>query len=115
MSNRTLRVNELVQREINDILHTHWQSESVAITVTEVRGFGKQKGFVDHFRGNEIYINLLPKIQLVIVVKDDQVRSVVETIMDAARTGEIGDGKIFVTSVEEVYRIRTGEAGEQAV
>ncbi len=85
------------------------------ITVTEVRGFGKQKGFVDHFRGNEIYINLLPKIQLVIVVKDDQVRSVVETIMDAARTGEIGDGKIFVTSVEEVYRIRTGEAGEQAV
>ena len=85
------------------------------MTITEVRGFGNQKGFVDRFRMSEVYVNLLPKMEMKIIVRDDQVEQVVHTIIDAARTGEIGDGKIFVSTVDEVYRIRTGETGEQAV
>ncbi len=85
------------------------------MTITEVRGFGKQKGFIDRFRGSEVYVNLLPKMEVKIIVRDDQVDQVVQTIMDAARTGEIGDGKIFVSNIEKVYRIRTGEKDEAVV
>ena len=85
------------------------------ISVTEIKGAGKQKGYTQHYRGSEYQVNLLPKVQLVVVVTDSQQDSVVGAIQDAAYTGEIGDGKIFVTPVLEAVRIRTGERGDTAV
>ena len=85
------------------------------ITVTEVKGFGRQKGHTELYRGAEYVVDFLPKVKLEIIVKDDQVEPVVEAITAAARTGRIGDGKIFVTTVDEVVRIRTGETGESAL
>lgn len=85
------------------------------MTLSEVRGFGKQKGFVDRFRMSEVYVNLLPKVLVTLVVTDDQKNQVVKTIMEAAYTGEIGDGKIFISTMEEAYRIRTGEEGETVI
>ena len=81
------------------------------MTVTEVKGFGRQKGHSEIYRGSEYTVELLPKVVLDICVSDDMLEKVVQTIMKAARTGRIGDGKIFVSNVEEVYRIRTGESG----
>lgn len=85
------------------------------MTVTEVRGSGKQKGFTQHYRGAEYTVNLLQKVKLEIVVTDEDARSVADCIVKAARTGEIGDGKIFLIPVAEVIRIRTGEEGEVAI
>jgi nitrogen regulatory protein P-II 1 len=85
------------------------------ISVTEIKGAGKQKGYTQHYRGSEYQVNLLPKVQLVVVVADAQMDRVVEAIEGAARTGEIGDGKIFVMPVMEAVRIRTGERGDSAV
>ena len=85
------------------------------ISVTEIKGAGKQKGYTQHYRGSEYQVNLLPKVQIVVVVADTQMDRVVEAIEGAARTGEIGDGKIFVTPVLEAVRIRTGERGDTAV
>lgn len=85
------------------------------ITVSEVKGFGRQKGHTELYRGTEYVVDFLPKIKLEIVVKGDLVAKVVETIVNSARTGRIGDGKVFVTSVDEVVRIRTGERGEDAI
>jgi len=85
------------------------------ISVTEIKGAGKQKGYTQHYRGSEYQVNLLPKVQLVVVVADSQQESVIGAIEGAARTGEIGDGKIFVTPVLEAIRIRTGERGDIAV
>jgi len=85
------------------------------ISVTEIKGAGKQKGYTQHYRGSEYQVNLLPKVQLVVVVADTEMDRVVEAIEGAARTGEIGDGKIFVTPVLEAVRIRTGERGDTAV
>ena len=85
------------------------------ITVTEVKGFGRQKGHTELYRGAEYVVDFLPKIKMEIVVKDDMVHKVIETIENAAKTGRIGDGKIFVATVEEVVRIRTGERGEEAI
>ncbi len=85
------------------------------MTVTEVRGAGKQKGFTQHYRGAEYTVNLLQKLKLEIVVPDDQARQVAEAIVQAARTGEIGDGKIFLTPVADAIRIRTGDEGESAI
>ena len=85
------------------------------ISVTEIKGAGKQKGYTQHYRGSEYQVNLLPKVQLVVVVADAQMDRVVESIEGAARTGEIGDGKIFVMPVLEAVRIRTGERGDTAV
>ncbi len=85
------------------------------ITVSEVKGFGRQKGHTELYRGAEYVVDFLPKIKLEIIVSDDLVPQVVETIEKAARTGRIGDGKIFVTGVEEVVRIRTGERGKDAI
>src|SRR5438309_8116659 len=85
------------------------------LTVTEVRGAGKQKGFTQHYRGAEYTVNLIQKVKLEIVVPDNEVAEVAKTIVAAARTGDIGDGKIFMTPVAEAIRIRTGEEGEAAI
>jgi len=85
------------------------------MTVTEVRGFGQQRGHTEIYRGTEYVIDFLPKVKIEVVVKDEDVQKVVETIMKTAQTGRVGDGKIFVIPVEEVVRIRTGERGEQAI
>jgi nitrogen regulatory protein P-II 1 len=85
------------------------------ITVSEVKGFGRQKGHTELYRGAEYVVDFIPKIKMEIIVSDEVVAKVVETIEQAAKTGRIGDGKIFVTPVEEVVRIRTGERGEDAL
>jgi nitrogen regulatory protein P-II 1 len=85
------------------------------MTVTEVKGFGRQKGHTEIYRGSEYTVDFLPKIKIEMVVADDVARKAVDTIIATARTGKIGDGKIFVLSVNETVRIRTGETGEQAV
>ncbi len=85
------------------------------LTVTEVKGFGRQKGHTELYRGAEYTIDFLPKVKLELVVADEILDSAMDAIVKAAHTGKIGDGKIFVTSVEQALRIRTGETGEQAV
>ncbi len=85
------------------------------MTVTEVRGSGKQKGFTQHYRGAEYTVNLLQKVKIEIVVLDNEAKLIANTIAEAARTGEIGDGKIFLIPVAEVIRIRTGEEGDIAL
>ena len=85
------------------------------ITVTEAKGFGRQKGHTELYRGAEYVVDFLPKVKLEVVVEDDQVGRVVEAIAAAARTGRIGDGKIFVIPVDEAVRIRTGERGSDAI
>ncbi len=85
------------------------------LTVTEVKGFGRQKGHTELYRGAEYVVDFLPKIKMEIGIKSDLVDQVIEAISKAAGTDKIGDGKIFVTSVEQVVRIRTGEAGEEAL
>jgi nitrogen regulatory protein PII len=85
------------------------------MTVCEVKGFGRQKGHTEIYRGSEYTVDFLPKIKIEIVVADDQVETGVNAIIDSAKTGKIGDGKVFVSNVEEAVRIRTSERGEQAV
>ena len=85
------------------------------LTVTEVKGFGRQKGHTELYRGAEYVVDFLPKVKVEVVVKNEDVDSCVDAIVKAARTGKIGDGKIFVTSVERVVRIRTGEQDETAI
>ena len=87
----------------------------VGMTINDVRGFGRQKGQVERYRGNEFTVDFLSKIRITTVVADDKVDAAISAISEAARTGEIGDGKIFVTSVEQVVRIRTGERGDAAL
>ena len=85
------------------------------LTVTEVKGFGRQKGHTELYRGAEYVVDFLPKVKVELIVGDALVDRAIEAIVKAARTGKIGDGKIFVTTVEQVVRIRTGESGEAAV
>ena len=85
------------------------------MTVSEVKGFGRQKGHTELYRGAEYVVDFLPKIKIEIVVSDDQADAVVKAIVDAANTGRIGDGKIFVSHLEDAIRIRTGERGSEAV
>lgn len=85
------------------------------ITVTEVKGYGRQKGHTELYRGAEYVVDFLPKVKIEIIVGDPQVAGVVEAIEKSAKTGRIGDGKIFVLPIDEVLRIRTGERGEEAV
>jgi nitrogen regulatory protein P-II 2 len=87
----------------------------VGMTVSEVRGFGRQKGQVERYRGSEFTVEFLQKLKLEIVVDDDRVDTVVNAIQDAARTGEIGDGKIFISAVDAVIRIRTGDRDSDAI
>ncbi len=99
---------EAVKEALNDI-------GVYGMTVTDVRGFGRQQGHTEKYRGSTYTVNLLPKIKIEVVVPDNQVEEVVSAILEAAHTGEIGDGKIFIAEVEEVVRIRTGERGESAL
>ena len=85
------------------------------ITVTEVKGFGRQKGHTELYRGAEYVVDFLPKVKIEVAVPDDLLEQSLEAITKAARTGKIGDGKVFVTSLEQVIRIRTGETGENAI
>jgi nitrogen regulatory protein P-II 1 len=85
------------------------------LTVTEVKGFGRQKGHTELYRGAEYVVDFLPKVKIEVILQEAQVERAIEAIVKAARTGKIGDGKIFVTAVEQVIRIRTGESGEAAV
>ncbi|RMD47424.1 MAG: P-II family nitrogen regulator [Alphaproteobacteria bacterium] len=85
------------------------------LSVTEVKGFGRQKGHTELYRGAEYVVDFLPKVKIEVVLPDDMVEPAIEAIIAAARTGKIGDGKIFVTPVEQAVRIRTGERGEDAV
>jgi len=85
------------------------------MTVTEVKGFGRQRGHTELYRGAEYVVDFLPKIKIEIALSDDLVDRAIEAIVEAAKTGKVGDGKIFVTSLEQVYRIRTGETGDQAI
>jgi nitrogen regulatory protein P-II 1 len=85
------------------------------MTVSEVKGYGRQKGHTEIYRGAEYVVDFIPKIRLDIIVQDEQVDQVIETILSVARTGKIGDGKIFVLPVEKVVRVRTGETGSEAV
>lgn len=85
------------------------------ITVTEVKGFGRQRGHTELYRGAEYVVDFLPKLKLEIAVSEAQLESTIEAIIKAANTGKIGDGKIFVTEMEQVIRIRTGETGEEAI
>ncbi len=87
----------------------------VGMTVSEVRGFGRQKGQVERYRGSEFTVEFLQKLKLEIVVDDGQVDTVITAIQDAARTGEIGDGKIFVSTIDSVIRIRTGDRDSSAI
>jgi len=85
------------------------------MTVSEVKGFGRQRGHTELYRGAEYVVDFLPKAKIEVAVSDDQVERVVESIVDAAKTGKVGDGKIFVTPLEQVLRIRTGETGDGAL
>ena len=87
----------------------------VGMTVSEVRGFGRQKGQVERYRGSEFTVEFLQKLKLEVVVDDDRVETVVTAIQDAARTGEIGDGKIFISTIDSVLRIRTGDRDSDAI
>jgi nitrogen regulatory protein P-II 1 len=98
--------------EVKDALN---EAGIMGITVTEVKGFGRQKGHTELYRGAEYVIDFLPKVKIEVVVRDEMVPGVVAAIEKAARTGRIGDGKIFVSHVEEAVRIRTGERGESAI
>jgi len=85
------------------------------MTVSEVKGFGRQRGHTELYRGAEYVVDFLPKAKIEVAVSDDQVERVVEAIVDAAKTGKVGDGKIFVTTIDQVWRIRTGESGDSAL
>ena len=85
------------------------------ITVTEVKGFGRQRGHTELYRGAEYVVDFLPKVKMELAIDDDQVERAIETIQQSANTGKIGDGKIFVTSLEQIIRIRTGENGADAI
>ncbi|MEW9897778.1 P-II family nitrogen regulator [Chitinivorax sp. PXF-14] len=98
--------------EVREALH---EIGVTGLTVTEVKGFGRQKGHTELYRGAEYVVDFLPKVKIEVILADAQVEPAIDAIIKAARTGKIGDGKIFVTSVEQIVRIRTGETNEQAI
>jgi nitrogen regulatory protein P-II 1 len=99
---------EAVKEALNEV-------DVYGMTVTDVRGFGRQQGHTEKYRGSTYVVNLLPKLKIEIVVPDERVEEITGLLIETAHTGEIGDGKIFVSDVEEVVRIRTGERGEAAL
>jgi nitrogen regulatory protein PII len=110
------RIDSIIRPHQLDEVKSRLNSIGVqGITVTEVRGFGRQKGHTEVYRGTEYAVDFLPKIQITILASDELVPGILEAITEGARTGNIGDGKIFVTALEQVIRIRTGERGETAL
>ncbi|MCX7407783.1 MAG: P-II family nitrogen regulator [Planctomycetales bacterium] len=101
--------------KLEDVKNALTQAGIQGMTVTEVRGFGRQRGHKETYRGAEYTVDFLPKVKLEIVVGDDEVSKAIQTISGVARTGQIGDGKIFVSSLADVIRIRTGETGPEAI
>ena len=101
--------------KLEDVKNALAQAGIQGMTVTETRGFGRQRGHKETYRGTEYTVDFLPKIKLEIVVSDDLVGRAVETIMSVGRTGQVGDGKIFITPLSDVIRIRTGETGADAI
>jgi len=101
--------------KLEDVKIALVNSGIVGMTVSEVRGFGRQKGQVERYRGSEFTVEFLQKLKVEVVVEDEKVNSVIDAIAEAAKTGEIGDGKIFITSIDSVVRIRTGEKDEEAL
>jgi nitrogen regulatory protein P-II 1 len=103
------------QFKLEDVKQALIEHGITGMSITEIRGFGRQKGHTEVYRGTEYKVDFVPKIKLELVVADDQVRGVIDTIVRAAQTGQVGDGKIFVNDLTEVVRIRTGECGEGAI
>jgi len=101
--------------KLEDVKIALVNSGIVGMTVSEVRGFGRQKGQVERYRGSEFTVEFLQKLKVEVVVEDERVNSVLDAIAEAAKTGEIGDGKIFITSIDSVVRIRTGDKDEEAL
>lgn len=101
--------------KLDDVREALSEIGIAGMTAMEVKGFGRQKGHTELYRGAEYVIDFLPKVKLEVVVRDDQADTCIEAITNAARTGKIGDGKIFVSTVERVVRIRTGEEGDEAI
>jgi nitrogen regulatory protein P-II 1 len=101
--------------KLDDVREALSEAGVSGLTVTEVKGFGRQKGHTELYRGAEYVVDFLPKVKIELVVADDLVDNCIEAITSAARTGKIGDGKIFVTSIAQVVRIRTGEQGPEAI
>jgi nitrogen regulatory protein P-II 1 len=101
--------------KIEDVKHALTECGITGMTITEVRGFGRQKGHSEMYRGTEYKVDFVPKIKVEVVVPDAKLQPVLDTIMRAAQTGQVGDGKMFVTDLAEVIRIRTGESGENAI
>jgi nitrogen regulatory protein P-II 1 len=101
--------------KLEDVKNALSEAGVVGMTVTEVRGFGRQKGHTEMYRGTEYAVDLVPKMKIEIAVDDARVKSTIDTIIRAAQTGQIGDGKIFVSDLSDVVRIRTGETGSDAL
>jgi nitrogen regulatory protein P-II 1 len=101
--------------KLEDVKNALSEHGVTGMTITEVRGFGRQKGHTEMYRGTEYAVDFVPKIKIEVVVADGKLKSVLDTIVRSAQTGQVGDGKIFVTDLAEVVRIRTGEAGEAAI
>ena len=101
--------------KLEDVKIALVNSGIVGMTVSEVRGFGRQKGQVERYRGSEFTVEFLQKLKVEVVVEDEKVDSVIDAVAEAAKTGEIGDGKIFITSIDSVVRIRTGNKDEEAL
>jgi nitrogen regulatory protein P-II 1 len=109
-------INAYIRHEAFEPIRTELVERGIpSLSITEVKGSGRQKGIVEHYRGSTLTVNVRPKLKLEIVVEDKDKPMVVESILKHARTGEIGDGKIFVVPVEEAIRIRTGEGGEEVL
>ena len=101
--------------KLQEVRESLVESGVIGLTISEVKGYGRQKGHTEMYRGAEYSVDTLPKMRLDILIDDENVESVIETITKSASTGKIGDGKIFVTNIEEIVRIRTGETGSDAI
>jgi nitrogen regulatory protein P-II 1 len=101
--------------KLEDVKNALTEKGIQGMTITEVRGFGRQKGHTEMYRGTEYTVDFVPKVKLEVVVADSNLQTVIDTILRTAQTGQIGDGKVFVTDLANVIRIRTGETGESAV
>ncbi|MCK4267239.1 MAG: P-II family nitrogen regulator [Actinomycetia bacterium] len=110
------QVRAIIRHEVLEPVRNALEKLGVpGMTITEVKGFGHQRGHTETYRGAQVKIHFRPKIELLTIINNEQLDTVVEAITTNARTGAVGDGKIFVTSVEQVYRIRTGESGNKAI